>query len=520
MNRSHCSPLSSRLLGKATLSSLLAIFLCPVLLVVAGCAGAEEVGQTPVSQEADDTTAQPPESTAKKTGPLAKEEVTIDLTPRPPATAAQAAGLLDLRILPLLKNAHVPGDRKSIGKLHYSAPDDVATAFRFHCEQLKKEGWKELPGTRVAKEYSYATFTQKGFLVYVSISSYGRGPEGESGWSSVSLSNHGNVSVGTLPVPKGATKQGAIDIQASYVTMAPLKKTAQECRRLLLEADWQRYGENEDLSHVGDSYSMDFKRNAVLLSVNISTHENQPGKTFIHYATTQLTVDIPAPQGVSDFNYSDFSKQMSFYSKDSAQEITSYYVKALRKLGWKPTTEEVVTSDRGRNAMMVFQNEAGDRIDLDMDVYDDRTRVQIHHLNPDDVAEIDRQIKELAEKKKQKQAELKAAMDRRRQEQTSEFPLPSQAKEFELTMEGASLEIIMPGGTGPKALADLRAYFKKAGWEEETFSVEEHVGRLNVKRDREKILINYMNIDKSKDFDLDVSCFNCYVKPVKTATGE
>jgi len=463
--------------------------------------------------ESPDRPAAPSTPQPAEPEPAAEPQVTIDPNPGPPATVDQAAKLLDLRTFPVLEDSHIPGPRRSIGQLHYSTREELPAAFQFQRDELKKRGWQELPGARETGENPAAHFTQEGFLVYVSVSSFGRGPNGEEGWTSVSIGNHGNVPVDKLPVPEGVEPFYPMPGQASYVTQAPLEEAAPQCKQLLEEAGWQPYGKHVSESPVSNSYSYQFKQNAVRLTAHISDHSAQPGKTFIRYSCEQLTADIPAPKGVSDFRYTESDKTLRFQTKDPAQDVAAHYVQELGKRRWKPTTDKPVVDQR--DAMMVFRNEAGDRIDLDMTVFDDLTRVSVKHLTPADIAEIDKQIEALAEKREMEAAEREKAETARKSKLTYAFPIPPQAKKFELDDDGGGLEITLPGGSGPAVLTALSKHFQDAGWTEKSLSTEGPAGSLRVRRGDSMLLINYINIDKTADFELSVNCFSAYLKPVQ-----
>src|SRR5437763_661341 len=76
-----------------------------------------------------------------------------------PATAEQAAQLLDLSTFPLMDGAKPP-DSRHVANLSYVATGDVKKAFEFHRKTLLAQGWKELPNSSVTDQSASATFSR------------------------------------------------------------------------------------------------------------------------------------------------------------------------------------------------------------------------------------------------------------------------------------------------------------------------------------------------------------------------
>lgn len=327
-----------------------------------------------------------------------QETVSVDETPREPATVAEAARLLDLRTLPLLDGAEVPGGpRTQVGSLYYKVKADVREAFTFHFQQLKESGWQELPGSRLDGTNPRAVFTQAGFVVTMSAFEMSYDAE-KKGLVSISITNHGNVLSRSLPVPDGAEATHVDECVASYYTTAAANKTRKQCDRLFLDLGWKPYGSAGDTRY--------FKKRAIKLSARVATFENQPGKTFISYDTELLSADIPMPTDYDDPRYSDGQKRVRFDcpSEDIAK-VTAFYTAELADQDWKPTSEPTRIDNK---TIVIYRNQLGDMIELAFQHFHDDCRVTAVHSTAAEVAELDRRLKEEAQ---QRAAALAATED-------------------------------------------------------------------------------------------------------------
>src|SRR5690606_3741360 len=129
------------------------------------------------------------------------------------------------------------------GMLMYEAPVKPKTAMDFQRRELGKRGFKELPGGYTSAEMQSAPFTKAGYTVAVSASQYGTDPA-KAGLSSITLVNGGNVDLAKLPVPPGVKPFHPQPTEASYTTTTPVAETAAACRKLLLAAGWEPFGQS------------------------------------------------------------------------------------------------------------------------------------------------------------------------------------------------------------------------------------------------------------------------------------
>jgi hypothetical protein len=317
-----------------------------------------------------------------------KQEVSVDETPREPATVAEAARLLDLRTLPLLDGAKVPGLRTKVGTLNYDVKAALEDAFAFHHQQLSELGWQELPDSRLDGPNPRAVFTQTEFVVGMSAYEIGYDPK-KKGFVSVSFRNYGNVLGRSLPVPDDVEILSADDTQVTYTTAASAKQTRKQCDRLLLDLGWEPYG------FAGDSRY--FKKNAILVSARVATFDNQPGKTFLVYNTELLSADIPMPTDYDDPRYDDMLKRVMFdCPTEEIEKVTTFYSAELAERGWKPTSEPV---QMDRKTVVIYRNEPGDMIELEFQHSLKGCRVSVKQSTALEVAELERQVKEEAKQR-------------------------------------------------------------------------------------------------------------------------
>ena len=215
-----------------------------------------------------------------------------------PATAAQAALVLDLSTFPLIDGAKPPWPRV-VASLNYPVASDVKTAFEFHRKKFVAQGWKELPNSSVTAQAASGMFGRNGFVV--SVSAY---PSGEPNNLQIMLQNFGNVRPGKLPVPSGVKPVYVGDASAMYVTDAAVAATADDVRKLLLAQGWVPYGSAGDSAY--------YKQNAIRVGATVSSAPAQGGKTMISYTSELMSADLPAPPDAADLHYADSTQEITF----------------------------------------------------------------------------------------------------------------------------------------------------------------------------------------------------------------
>ncbi len=396
-----------------------------------------------------------------------------------PATAEQAAQLLDLSTFPLMDGAKPP-DSRHVANLSYVATGDVKKAFEFHRKTLLAQGWKELPNSSVTDQSASATFSRNGFVV-----SFGIFPNDQAGGLSVMLQNHGNVKLGKLPVPPGTKPVYVGESTAMYSTDAAVPATADACRNLLLAQGWVLYGD------AGDSAV--FKQNAILVTVTVSSAPAQGGKTMIQYSSELISADIPAPPNVENLHYVDQPPELNFETTANQDAIVDFYRKTLATKGWQSTLHHTVALDE--TPTMIFRNPAKDMLTLSMAApYGGKLPVSVRFQSAAEIAELDRKIKEQAPKLRAA-AEKKAAEEAALLAENNKVPkvavtLPADAKDVKQTKD--EIKFTVGKGKAKAAVESLRTQFREAGWKENFASLVGRSGAASFsKEDGQSVTITY-----------------------------
>ncbi|MGE5213703.1 MAG: hypothetical protein ACM3NN_08435 [Nitrospirota bacterium] len=421
--------------------------------------------------------------------------------PGTPATAEQAAKVLDLSTFPLINGAQPPASRQ-VASLTYTASGDVKTGFEFIRKALVAQGWKELPNSSVTDQAASAMFGRDGFAVSVSVS-----PSGEGGKLYVMLQNHGNVKPGKLPVPPGVKTVYVGDPTAMYSTDAAVPATVEACRNLLVAQGWVPYGD------AGDSAT--FKQNAILVTTYVSSAPAQGGKTMIQYSTQQMSADIPAPPNVEDLRYSDSPTELTFETKENQDAIIGFYQKALAGAGWKSTMDHMVDVDE--KPTMIFRNPAKDMLTLSIpNAYGGKLYTSVRFQSAAEIAELDRKIKEMAPKIRAA-AEAKAAKEAAELAEKNKVPkitvtLPADAKDVNETKD--EIKFGVANGKAMAAVESLRSQFRDAGWKEKTASLEKMAGTLLLSKDDQSLTITYSDTGFMPS-EVSISAFRAELETAK-----
>jgi len=405
-------------------------------------------------------------------GLTAASPFAADAKPAKPATVAEAVKVIDLSTFPLIEEPERPLVRRIAG-LSYQAKGSVKEAFDFQKGKLTALIFKELPNGYSSDQAASGTFARDGFLVSVTVFE-----SGTPGQASIMLTSHGNVDTAKLPVPKGAKSLYAMPVSAAFVTEAPLDKTAEEVRKLLVAQGWQPYGK------AGDSQI--FKQNAVRLNARVSSAPAQGGKTVIDYTSELMSADLPTPPEFVDAQYSDSTKQLLFDTKQSLEEVEKFYRETLAKGGWKPTLDHFTKSDFKQ--FLIFRNPQKDMLTLEAYPVDEILRVTLQHQSKAEVAEIERLSKGEQERKvaeKEKKAKEKSGMK-------LAILLPEGAKDIEAGK--SQIEFNLASGKAKAAVEDLRKKLRKDGWEETEATLDDAAGTiLFEKKDGLTVTILYVD---------------------------
>lgn len=394
-----------------------------------------------------------------------------------PATPEVAAKVLDLRKFPVMEGAKL-GNHRTLAMLMYSAKGTPKDAYAFQKQNLEKLGFKELPGGYSDAMNQSGRFTKDGFLVQVSIYT-------QDGEANVTVINGGNVLLEKLPVPPGATPFHPEAMPGTYLVDAKVADVTAACRKLLLDAGWERYGQHGETS---DESSMEcFKRNAIMLQAWVSTAPAQGNKTMLRYSTELFSVDLPAPPEIADPRYTDFQKTLNYDAPlDQEDAIIKFYQERMPKLGWKATTEKPIGDDVKKTKFLIFRNAAKELLSLDLTQFTDIVRVKLSHLTAEELAAEEAKAKEAAKLAKEKEEHSNRKVK-------VVLTLPPGAGKLEQDSQSL-FEFTMKSGSGPKALGALRDQLVKDGWKEEKGAkLDKNTGDIDLKKDEFRIGLSYFD---------------------------
>jgi hypothetical protein len=428
-----------------------------------------------------------PDPAEPATDSPATQAGTADDTPREPATVEETARLLDLTKVPLLPEHRLVGRRK-LGRVNYQAKGEVKTAYEFHRNNLIEQGWKELPDARISVEEAQSKFMREGFLVTLGMSQ-------DKELVGVSLYNLGNVRPATLPVPADVKTEHQGPTQANYVTKGKIADVAEACRKVLMDKGWQPYGSISYDQKVYAGQRMEFKKNAILLHVSVSTYENRPGDTTISYSTGVVSADLPASANANKLTYSDDDKILTFETPDAVATVIGFYRDTLAKQSWKPTKEP----EGATEATVYFRNPAGDLITLKVKGSGEATNVRVNHLTAAEIAELDRAIKAKEEREEKERNKPQPPKP------TLALPIPENAKAIKRNT-ATVVTFKLAAGSSKTVVDFYRKHFKaEAGWKEERANLDPMIGSVEFKKDDgKKLAVRYTDVGRGQDCDVSV----------------
>lgn len=440
-----------------------------------------------------------------------------------PASVETAAGILDLRTLPLPEETETLSTPE-VGALSYNIKSEPESAFKFQQQQLLQQGWKELPGTSTTAQYANGMFSKAGYTLVVT--AFPAGAAGEEPQCLVSLANLGNVNLKSLPVVKEAKPAFINEATAMYATSEAVPEVTQKTQQLFMDAGWEPYG---FIDAAPDTRQFAVKRNAIRIFIMVSVAPGQNNATSIMYSSSLLAADISAPPDAEEVQFNGATKTLLFRSLQDYEAVAKFYQETLPGKGWKPTTETLVTSldqfDRPI-AIQVYRNPAGDMLTLDLEKVEDKTVAKMVHLSKAEYEEADKRAREaaLASVAKGKAAKDKQDMKDDNEEEMDIDALADAAlaealkgvngnnggrKSKKDSKDGVSLKI--PAGANPKQTSDnvvqikveagkgmatarlIVDQLKKAGWEVEEEDMDETMGNLQLKKGSATVTLTFVD---------------------------
>jgi len=370
--------------------------------------------------------------------------------------------------------------------LMYEAKSSAKAAFDFQRTELQKRGFKLQPGGYSDANNVSGRFVKDGFDVAVSASA-SIGDPMKTDVSHISLINYGNVAMEKLPVPPGVKPFFPQAYRAAYTTDAKVADAAAACRKLLLAAGWEPYGQIPSSPDQPDSSTQYFKRNAIKLQAWVSVTPAEGGKTLIQYNTELLSADLPVPPEISAASYTDYLKTLNFDApQDQTDAIIAFYQQRLTKQGWKATTEHPVTDDRDKSQFIIYRNDQEELLSLDLTQFTGIVRVKLRHQTAAELAEEERLAKAEIERKKAEEAKLNMKVK-------VEVPLPAKSGEIDRLKENV-FEFTVAAGSCPAALEGFRKHFVKLGWvEEKGTKLDKNIGCMNFSKDQLRLSFSYFD---------------------------
>ncbi len=388
-----------------------------------------------------------------------------------PATALQAAAVLDLTQFEAV-NPDEKQNAEVIARQSYLSHGKITEIGKKIQANFKKAGCKELDGTNLTDAYGSAMFQKQGFTFSLSLI------PSKPGDVLVSITNHGNVDLKSIPVPNGSTQLYAFPTTIAYVSPLSVAETNKECRKLLLDKGWEMFGETE--------VSFMVKQNAVQLQVMASEAPAQGNKTVIQMSSEQLSADLPAPPYNGFLQYSDTTGGMLFDSDKSQEDLVTYFKQALGKWKWESTTEKPIRIDFRDH--LIFRNPSKEYLELQFYEVEKKTRVDLKYQTAKQFAEEEKRAEEyIKEEKKKREAEMK------KKENPDKIAIASPSNAKLDKHDDKSLEFSTDTG---KAKASLTAWIKdmeKDGWKLKKIVDEKVAGEYELSKDESQLRLSFLD---------------------------
>lgn len=394
-----------------------------------------------------------------------------------PATAAQAASVLDLTSFPVV-NPDTDADAGLITSLiasqSYPAKGNVIDVAKKIQAELVKKGFTEAAGASITADYASATHVGRGFTINLTVF-----PGSKPNQSQVTIQNLGNVDLSKLPVPTGSKLLYAMPAIAAYAANSPVDKAKTEIQQLLRAQGWEPFGDTTSSFYV--------KKNAIRLQVMITEAPGLDGKTSIQFSSEQLSVDLPAPPAFVSLQFTDSTGRMLLDSEQSQEEVVSYFKKSLGQIQWKPTTENTVRI--GYEDCLIFRNDKKEMIEIKFRQVEGKTRADLRYQTAKQFAEDEKKADaQIAELKKKREAE----MERKKNPTKIEITAPAQST-ASAAGNNKSIDFTTKSGT---AKASLQAWMKNQeaeGWKKKVTIDTKEAGDFTLEKDGIEINASFID---------------------------
>ena len=379
-----------------------------------------------------------------------------------PATAVQAASVLDLSTFPMIDVDQVP-NAQVVASQSYIAKGKVVDAAKKIRTELLKKGFAETAGASITEAYASANYQGSGFNIALSVF-----PGAKPSTAQVNLQNLGNVDLAKLPVPAGVKPLYAMPSMVMYVAEAPVEKMKAEMQSLLFKQGWEPFGDT--------TASFFVKKNAIRLQVMVSESPGQGGKTAIQISSEQLSADLPVPPSFVFLQYSDSTGGMLFDSEKTQAEVVAFFKQALGKDRWKATTENVIRIDFQDH--LIFRNDKKEMIEIKFRDVEGKTRADLKYQTAKQfVEEMRKADEQIAAMKKKREAE----MERKKNPPKITISAPGQSTVSET--DSKSIDFTTRSGAAKAALEAWLENQESEGWKKKATINTKEAGDFTLEKD-------------------------------------
>jgi len=393
-----------------------------------------------------------------------------------PATAAQAASVLDLSTFPMIDVDAAPDSSAStqvIAYQSYPAKGAVIDVAKKIQSALLKKGFTELAGASITEDYASANYQGRGFTISLTVF-----PGSKPSTAQVNLQNLGNIDLAKLPMPSGVKLLYALPAMVSYVSEMPVDTTKSELQSLLLKQGWEKFGDTTASFYV--------KKNAMRLQIMVSEAPGQGGKTAIQISSEQLSVDLPVPPSFGFLQYVDSTGGMFFDTDKSQEEVIAFFKQSLGKTSWKPTTENTVRISFEDH--LIFRNDNKEYIEFKFRNVEGRTQAELKYQTAKQFAEDEKKANaQIAELTKKREAE----MERKKNPPKITISAPAQSTVSE--RDDTSIEFTTKSGAAKALLQDWMKSQEAQGWKKTVTIDSKEVGEFTLTKDGVELTAGFVD---------------------------
>jgi len=197
-----------------------------------------------------------------------------------------------------------------------------------------------------------------------------------------------------LPLPKDAEPVYQFPHTAGYVTTVDVDETAKAFGEAMAADGWSVFESAPGATT--------YKRGAQTLQVSISTAPAQGGKTMLQLSPQMLPVDLPVPPSAADVRFSHRPVELNFEHPGDWDEVAKFYQTELPRLGWKPTTENLIKNEN--DAFQIYRNAEKALAQLKVETRGGKTQATVEYQSPTVFEENERRFQEFKKKKEAEKA--------------------------------------------------------------------------------------------------------------------